>query len=292
VLGLTPSARALGRPRYTGVSHYKRSAMVSSATDHSQSGETRGRLIEAITSPIGFFVLALLIVEAFLATVLVGASLEAKDKMIGVWFGVGMFVLVVIMVFILVCFRPQNFVFDRGAHLEQQKMEQERTRRASGGVELRELAPLLEKTLLREIASDKVAERLSQRSRSEVLGVLKEQAERIANDIRQSSFISVDLTAFGDNRGIQRYPVAALKDMNALTDEVYFSLDGAVHPYAYGTEWVLRDKATRRVFRTLRMLTGTPAGQRLPDTRSLEEVGIKPGMELEAIPPPAASRSA
>ena len=30
----------------------------------------RGRLIEVITSPIGFFVLALLIVEAFLATVL------------------------------------------------------------------------------------------------------------------------------------------------------------------------------------------------------------------------------
>ena len=43
----------------------------------------RNQIIEAITAPLGFFVLALLIVESFLATVLVGTSLENTDKISG-----------------------------------------------------------------------------------------------------------------------------------------------------------------------------------------------------------------
>ena len=47
------------------------------------------KLIEAITAPLGFFVLALLIVEAFLATVLVGTSLDNSDKVNGMYVGIG-----------------------------------------------------------------------------------------------------------------------------------------------------------------------------------------------------------
>ncbi|MCU7925661.1 MAG: hypothetical protein KZQ97_04370 [Candidatus Thiodiazotropha sp. (ex Dulcina madagascariensis)] len=60
------------------------------------------RIIEAITAPLGFFVLALLIVEGFLATVLVGAELAAGDKTTGMWLGVGLFILVTVAVFVLV----------------------------------------------------------------------------------------------------------------------------------------------------------------------------------------------
>lgn len=81
------------------------------------SASATQRIIEAITAPLGFFVLALLIVEAFLATVLVGAGLTAVDKNTGMWIGVGLFVLVITAVFILVWFKPQHLTFDKEAHL-------------------------------------------------------------------------------------------------------------------------------------------------------------------------------
>lgn len=74
-------------------------------------------MIEAITSPLGFFVLALLIVEAFLATILLGAQLQPEQKMICVWLGVGMFLIVVVGVWLLVWARPVNLIFDKFAHL-------------------------------------------------------------------------------------------------------------------------------------------------------------------------------
>jgi hypothetical protein len=57
----------------------------------------RIKLIEAIAAPLGFFVLALLIVEAFLATVLTVAPIDPPDRMHGVWVGVGLFILVTLI---------------------------------------------------------------------------------------------------------------------------------------------------------------------------------------------------
>jgi len=77
------------------------------------------KIIEAITAPLGFFVLALLIVEAFLATVLVGGNLDNADQTTGMWLGVGLFVLVTVAVFILVWCKPENLTFDKEAHLKR-----------------------------------------------------------------------------------------------------------------------------------------------------------------------------
>lgn len=79
--------------------------------------EKRNQIIEAITAPLGFFVLALLIVEAFLATVLVGTSLQNSDKVNGMYLGVGLFIFVTLVVTILVWFKPDNLTFDKEAHL-------------------------------------------------------------------------------------------------------------------------------------------------------------------------------
>lgn len=84
-----------------------------------KASDSRGGLVESITSPIGFFVLALLIVEAFLATVLVGAALPEAEKMTAVWAGVVMFILVVVMVSALVWFKPENIVFTKEEHVER-----------------------------------------------------------------------------------------------------------------------------------------------------------------------------
>ena len=78
---------------------------------------TKTTIIETITAPLGFFVLALLIVESFLATVLVGANLESVDKVLGIWLGIGLFIIVITMVFILVWFKPESLTFDKSAHL-------------------------------------------------------------------------------------------------------------------------------------------------------------------------------
>jgi hypothetical protein len=77
----------------------------------------RNEIIEAITAPLGFFVLALLIVESFLATVLIGTTLENSDKLYGIYLGVGLFVFVTFVVAILVWFKPDNLTFDKEAHL-------------------------------------------------------------------------------------------------------------------------------------------------------------------------------
>lgn len=79
--------------------------------------DPKATIIEAITAPLGFFVLALLIVEAFLATVLVGAELDNANKILGMWLGVSLFILVIVAVFILVWFKPENLTFDKSAHL-------------------------------------------------------------------------------------------------------------------------------------------------------------------------------
>ena len=83
--------------------------------------ESRNKLVEAITAPLGFFVLALLIVEASLSVVLVASDLEPSDKAIGMYLVVGMFVLVAILVFLLVWHKPRNLTFDKAAHLDSEK---------------------------------------------------------------------------------------------------------------------------------------------------------------------------
>lgn len=75
------------------------------------------RIIEAVTAPLGFYVLALLIVEGFLAIVTVGGGLEPRHQLIALVAGVTMFVLVVVLVTILVWNRPENLTFDKQAHL-------------------------------------------------------------------------------------------------------------------------------------------------------------------------------
>ena len=77
----------------------------------------KSQLIEAITAPLGFFVLALLIVESFLATVLIGTAIENRDKLNGIYLGIGLFVFVTLIVTILVWFKPDNLTFDKEAHL-------------------------------------------------------------------------------------------------------------------------------------------------------------------------------
>lgn len=93
--------------------------------DLETQNESRAGIIQAITSPLGFFALSLLIVEGFLTIALVFSDLDAPSKYIGMLIGAGLFVLVVIGVLLLVWFKPTNLTFGEKSHLhliEMQKM--------------------------------------------------------------------------------------------------------------------------------------------------------------------------
>ena len=75
------------------------------------------RLIEAITTPLGFFVLSLLIVETFLGSAFFSSSISPEDKITCIWLGVSLFVFIVLIVAFLVWFKADNLTFDNRSHL-------------------------------------------------------------------------------------------------------------------------------------------------------------------------------
>jgi len=79
--------------------------------------EKKSSVIESVTKPLGFFVLALLIVETFLATVLIFSGIKEENKMIGLWIGISLFVVIIMVVSILVWFKPRNLMYDQFGHL-------------------------------------------------------------------------------------------------------------------------------------------------------------------------------
>lgn len=91
--------------------------MATQKTKANDKNQNRVGVVEAITTPLGFFVLALLIVETFLGNVLIFANLNEGNKIVGMWAGIGMFCLVTIAVVLLDWFKPQNLTYDKQAHL-------------------------------------------------------------------------------------------------------------------------------------------------------------------------------
>lgn len=82
-------------------------------------------LIQAITSPLGFFALCLLIVEGFLSITLIFSNLTSKDKFIGMIIGAVLFLFVLCIVGLLVWKKPENLTFGEGGHLRRRQLEQE-----------------------------------------------------------------------------------------------------------------------------------------------------------------------
>jgi hypothetical protein len=87
-----------------------------------QNKTAREKIIETIDKPLGFFVLALLIVETFLALVLVYSKFDAEKQFTGMLWGIGLFFFVVLTVTILVWFKPENLTYDKAAHLANKKL--------------------------------------------------------------------------------------------------------------------------------------------------------------------------
>jgi len=83
---------------------------------NSKSGGTYERIIRSISTPLGFYVLSLLIVEATIGLVLTASKLSAEHVWWGFFVAVGLFLLVFIVVSVLVIWFPKNLLFGKEEH--------------------------------------------------------------------------------------------------------------------------------------------------------------------------------
>jgi hypothetical protein len=98
--------------------------------------------------------------------------------------------------------------------------------------------------------------------------------------------VKIDLSRFSTELPPFEVDYDSIKNFGHFLDEVYMMLGHhkLTQPYNYGTTWLLKDKSSAQVYLNLRILERFGPDYPVRDTRSLIEVGISPGMELEAIP--------
>jgi hypothetical protein len=85
-------------------------------TKISKSGGVRAEIIRAISTPLGFYVLSLLIVEATLGLVLTVSRLNEEHVWIGFFVVIGLFLVVFVVVTALVIWTPKNLLFGKEEH--------------------------------------------------------------------------------------------------------------------------------------------------------------------------------
>ena len=81
--------------------------------------DARSTNLSTINHPLGFFVLALLIVESSLAVVLIWSDLDQSQKFMGMWALVGLFLFLIVVVTFLVCKYPKNLTYQAEDHLKE-----------------------------------------------------------------------------------------------------------------------------------------------------------------------------
>jgi transcriptional regulator with XRE-family HTH domain len=98
--------------------------------------------------------------------------------------------------------------------------------------------------------------------------------------------VKIDLSRFSTELPPLELDYDTFKNFGHFLDGVYMILGHhkLTEPYNYGTTWLLKDKCSTKVFLNLRILERHGPGHPVADPRQLDEVGIRPGMELEAFP--------
>jgi len=225
-------------------------------------------------NPLGIIALFIVLVYGFASLTLGTTSrLESSERMPLVWFLV-LFPFAVLFLFGWLVskyhghlYSPADFRSDESFHKSKEISERRVAEITAGQDHL--------KARIKETIREKSLTNGADQGRWQQI------AEQILADVDRSSNIVVDASNFlGDSSAVFTFPVAAFESLGDLTNEVYFKLSSKVRPFQYGHTWLLRNKETGFVIKTLRMLANAPAGQPLPDSRSLGEVGIHPGMTL------------
>jgi hypothetical protein len=108
--------------------------------------------------------------------------------------------------------------------------------------------------------------------------------QQVIRDV-QACFISVDTTPLlGVNGSVWNFAYDDIEHVQAFLDSIYLELSKhGIHSRIYGKSWLLRDKASKRVFSKIgSRYAAKNLGDRY-DYRPLKEVGINPDSDLEVI---------
>ena len=84
--------------------------------NYSKSRELRVGIIRAISTPLGFYVLSLLIVEATIGLVLTASKLNEDHVWWGFFVAIGLFLLVFAVITALVIWCPKNLLYGKEEH--------------------------------------------------------------------------------------------------------------------------------------------------------------------------------
>jgi hypothetical protein len=90
--------------------------MLTPPAKSSKSAGLRVGIIRAISTPLGFYVLSLLIVEATSGLVLTASKLSEDHVWYGFFVAIGLFLLVFLVVTALVIWFPKNLLFGKEEH--------------------------------------------------------------------------------------------------------------------------------------------------------------------------------
>jgi hypothetical protein len=83
---------------------------------NAKSAGVRVGIIRAISTPLGFYVLSLLIVEATLGLVLTASKLSEEHVWWGFFVAIGLFLVVFAVVTVLVIWHPRNLLYGKEEH--------------------------------------------------------------------------------------------------------------------------------------------------------------------------------
>ncbi len=235
-------------------------------------------------NPLGIIALFIVLIYGFVALVVGSSSqLGPEERYPIVWFLV-IFPVIVLAVFGWLVSQHYEKLYAPRDYNSDEAFLKALQEKKEGRPGLKELDNQIEEKIKTALASDDLLPDVE--NKAELQEKLKQAAESITNEIRSTSFITIDARQLtGSDEDVFEFPASAFSKFSDLTDEIYFSIEKHVGPYEYGYSWVIRDPSDGHVIKNARMISGTKAGVPLTDERSLSEVGVRAGMVLEIVEP-------
>jgi len=149
----------------------------------------------------------------------------------------------------------------------------------------------IKETIHTSLTSEEIVNKLSQLAKDQVTDNAENQISQVLNSavgntierILEINFITIDTRPLLGKRGkVWRTLYERYQHVSQFLDELWESLEPYILPYTYGIQWVLRDTDSGKIFQEMGRQYANSMGK-IIDSRSLQEVGLNPGMHLEAI---------
>jgi heme A synthase len=86
-----------------------------------KAGGSRRDILQAVNTPLCFYVLALLIIESFFGLVIATGKLNEKTTLYCINWGLGLFVAVIVIVSIFAWFKPDTLIYDKNTLFDERK---------------------------------------------------------------------------------------------------------------------------------------------------------------------------